>query len=87
MKKDLEEECSAKRSAEYRVRRLEEEVEAGKELLQQAEKEREDSKEEYEHVMEGMMNKTNEAKDEANAKEKEIIELQSQVRKAPPSLY
>merc|ERR1712087_445929 len=49
MKKELEEERSQKRSAEYRVRRLEEDVESGKTLLEQAKKDKEDSKEEYEH--------------------------------------
>jgi chromosome segregation ATPase len=48
MKKELDEERMQKRSAEYRVRRLEEEVEIGKELLDQAKKATEESKEEYE---------------------------------------
>lgn len=48
MKKELDEERMQKRSAEYRVRRLEEEVETGKELLDQAKKATEESREEYE---------------------------------------
>lgn len=48
MKKELDEERMQKRSAEYRVRRLEEELEMGKELLEQAKKDAESSKEEYE---------------------------------------
>jgi chromosome segregation ATPase len=48
MKKELDEERKQKRSAEYRVRRLEEEVETGKELVDQAKKAAEESKEEYE---------------------------------------
>jgi chromosome segregation ATPase len=48
MKKELDDERMQKRSAEYRVRRLEEEMEMGKELLEQAKKDAESSKEEYE---------------------------------------
>lgn len=48
MNKEVEEERLQKRSAEYRVRRLEEEVEAGKTLLEQATKDADESKEEYE---------------------------------------
>lgn len=48
MNKELEEERMQKRSAEYRVRRLEEEVEVGKSLLEQAKKVTDESKEEYE---------------------------------------
>jgi len=48
MNKELEEERLQKRSAEYRVRRLEEEVEVGKSLLEQAKKVADESKEEYE---------------------------------------
>lgn len=48
MKKELDDERLQKRSAEYRVRRLEEEMEMGKELLEQAKKDAKTSKEEYE---------------------------------------
>lgn len=48
MRIELDEERMQKRSAEYRARRLEEEVETGKELLDQAKKTTEESKEEYE---------------------------------------
>lgn len=48
MNKEVDEERLQKRSAEYRVRRLEEEVEAGKSLLEQAKKDADESKEEYE---------------------------------------
>jgi chromosome segregation ATPase len=58
MKRDLNEERSGKRTAEYRCRRLEEEVETGKALVEQARKDAEDSKEEYEHVMENVMMKS-----------------------------
>jgi hypothetical protein len=48
MRIELDEERMQKRSAEYRARRLEEEVETGKELLDQAKKTTEESREEYE---------------------------------------
>jgi chromosome segregation ATPase len=48
MRIELDDERMQKRSAEYRARRLEEEVEMGKELLDQAKKTTEESKEEYE---------------------------------------
>ena len=48
MNKEVEEERLQKRSAEYRVRRLEEELEVGKSLLEQAKKVADESKEEYE---------------------------------------
>ncbi len=48
LKNELDEERMQKRSAEYRVRRLEEEVGMGKEHLDQAKKNAEKSKDEYE---------------------------------------
>ncbi|KAL3808289.1 hypothetical protein ACHAXA_009801 [Cyclostephanos tholiformis] len=82
LKNELDEERMQKRSAEYRVRRLEEEVGMGKEHLDQAKKNAEKSKDEYEHVMENIMIKVNEAKDEAATMGEEIAELQKQIRKA-----
>jgi hypothetical protein len=75
MKKELDKEQKRKCLAEYRLRRLEEEVEMGKELVNQAKKAAEESKEEYNLVIENIMIKMNVVKVEAVAKGEEIADL------------
>jgi chromosome segregation ATPase len=53
-----------------------------KELMDQAKKAAEESKEEYKHVIENIMITMNEAKDEVVAKGEEIADLQMQLQKA-----
>ena len=67
---DLE---SHKRTGDYRIRRLEEDLEAEKELRLEAKKEMDESKEDYENVMQNLMAKMKETEEEADAKVDEIM--------------
>ncbi len=68
MKKAIEELESHKRTSDYRIRRLEEDIQAEKDLRGEAKKELEESKDDYEKVVQNLMAKMKEAEEEADVK-------------------
>ena len=80
MKKAIEDMESHKRTADYRIRRLEEDLEAEKELRLEAKKEIDESKEDYENVMQRLMTKMKETEEEADTKVDEMINERDEAR-------